>query len=614
MNTWRLVFAATVLTGCTASVDAPSGAGATGSGATGAGATGSGATGSGATGSGATGSGATGSGATGSGATGSGATGSGATGSGGTSGSLGAGGSGANVACTPGVAVTSQIPRLTNAEYDGTIRDLLGLTTLSASAGSSPSNLLATDQSGGLTDVGWAAYKTVGDQIASQVMADATMKAKFISCDPAVGTCLHDTAVSFGRKAFRRPLSAEEIAAFDAVIAAGPDITPTGAPAEVAQTLLYMFLISPGFLQREELQPTDDGAGHFTLSPYEVASRLSYMLWGSMPDDTLGQAADAQQLGTPAQILAQAQRMLKDTRARDMTSAFHRYYMLMGLNTRWDNTNKDSSIYPAFSRGVVPAMQQETEMFFDNVVFAKGGTFDDLLKSTTAFVSSATAPLYGLDPAKFTTSLTETTLDSNHPGFLTRLGFLNAYSGYTGTSPILRGAFITKQVLGIAIGAPPPGAEQTMLPAVSTELDTSRKRYTQMTAGTDCAGCHVNYINPPGFAMEAFDTVGSWQTTEHDTNAPIDTVADVALDAAGDSIVHVTGPLDLMNAIVTAPGAKAQYASKWVSFAYEREGSPDDACTVQQLAGKMTAGGYTVQNLITDLSQTLSFRVRVAGQ
>ena len=550
----------------------------------------------------------------GSGATGSGATGSGATGSGGTSGSLGTGGTGAGPSCSPGVATTSQIPRLTNAEYDGTIRDLLGVTTLTAASGSSPSNLLATDQAGGLTDVGWAAYKTVGEDIAAQVMADATLKTKFITCDPAVGTCLHDTAVSFGRKAFRRPLTPDEIAAFDAVIAAGPDITPTGAPAEVAEALLYMFLVSPSFLQREELQDSSDGAGHFNLSTYEVASRLSYMLWGAPPDDTLNQAADAQQLGTAAQILAQAQRMIQDPKTRDMTQTFHRYYMLMGLNTRWDNTNKDPSLYPAFNKGLVPTQQQETQMFFDNIVFAKSGTFDDLLKSTTAFVSSATAPMYGLDPSKFGAGLTETTLDANHPGFLTRLGFLNAYSGYTVTSPILRGAFITKQILGIAIGAPPPGAEQTALPPASDTLNTNRLRYAALTAGPDCVGCHSAFINPPGDALEAFNTVGAWQTVEADTGAPIDSTADIALDATGTNTVHVTGPADLMAAIATAPGAKTQYADKWVSFAYQREGHPDDACTVQQLAAKMTAGGYTVLNLMTDLTQTLSFRVRTADQ
>ena len=609
MNSWRLVFAATVLTGCTASIDAPSGTGmGPGPGRPGT------PNGSGATGSGATGSGATGSGATGSGATGSGATGSGATGSGGASGSIGSGGSGAGVNCTEGVAPTSQIPRLTNQEYDRTIRDLLGLTTLTASNGSAPSNLLATDQAGGLTDVGWAAYKTVAEQIAAQVMADPALKAKFITCDPAAPNCLHDTAVSFGRKAFRRPLAAEDIAAFDTVIASGADITPTGAPAEVAEALLYMFLIHPAFIQREELTETDDGTGHYTLSPHEVASRLSYTLWGSMPDDMLSQAADNQQLSTPAQILTQAQRMVADGRARDMVQTFHRYYLMMGLNTRWDNTNKDSTKFPAFNRNMVPQLQEETEMFFDAVVFAKHGTFEDLLTSTTAYVSRATAPLYGLDPSKFGDGLTETQLDANRPGFLTRLGFLNAFSSYSHTSPILRGAFITKEVLGIKIDSPPPGAEQTPLPASSETLDTNRKQYDALTQGADCKGCHQPFVNPPGFALEAFNTVGTWQTNEADTGSPIDSTADIELDDTGNNVVHVTGPAELMAAIAKAPGAKARYASKWVTYAYQREGVAEDACTVQELAAKMTTGGYTIQNLLTDLTQTLSFRVRTVAQ
>lgn len=526
----------------------------------------------------------------------------------------GAGGA-INANCAQQVAITSQIPRLTNAQYDEAINDLLGLQTIASQGNSVPSNLLATDQAGGLTDVGWAAYKTVGDAIATQVMADPTMKAKFISCDPAVGTCLHDTAVKFGRRAYRRPLTQDEIAAFDTFIAQGKDITPTGAPAEVAQALLYLFLVSPSFLQREELQDASDGSGHTTLSQYEVASRLSFMLWNSTPDDTLSQAADNNQLSTPQQILTQAQRMLKDQRARDMTAAFHRYYMQMGLNTRWDNTNKDTTLYPAFNRNLVKQMQDETEMFFDKTVFDKTGTFEDLLTSRAAYVSSGTAPLYGLPAANFTTSLTETQLDENHPGFLTRLGFLNAYSGATNTSPILRGAFVTKQVLGIAIGAPPPGAEQTPLPASSDTLNTNRKRYDALTSGANCVPCHGPFVNPPGFALEAFNTVGSWQTSEtyNGAQVPIDTTSDVALDASGTK-VHVTGPKDLMAAIVTAPGAKAFYANKWVSYAYQRESDPNDACTVQQIAAKMTAGGYTVQNLITDLTQTLSFRVRVAGQ
>jgi len=542
-----------------------------------------------------------------------GTSGSSATGSGGTTAGRGPTSAGGSVAggtnCTPSVPPTSQIPRLTNDEYDRTVRDLLGVTGLTAQNGAAPSSLLATDQAGGLTNVGWSAYKTVAEDIAAQVIADPSLKGKFISCDPGVGTCLHDTVVSFGRKAFRRPLSKDEVAGFDAIIAKGSEITPKGAPSEVAELLLSMFLVSPSFLQREELIDVSDSAGHLVLSSYEVAARLAYMLWGSTPDETLNRAADDQQLKTSEQILQQARRMLGDPKARDRVAAFHRSYMLMGTNTRWDNTNHDSLLFPAFKRDLVGALQKETEMFFDNITFGKRGTFEDLLLSSVAFVSSATAPLYGLDPAKFTANLSETNLDANHPGFLTRLGFLNAYSGYDAASPILRGAFITKQVLGVPIGAPPPGASDARLPDASADLNTNRKRYDALTSGAQCAGCHKSFINPPGFALESFNAVGSFQTTERDTGARIDTSADVTVDPA-EAAIHVTGPAELMAAIARSHSAKAQYASKWVSYATGRDSDPGDACTVEQLAAKMMASGYTLLELITDLSQTPAFRIR----
>src|SRR6185503_11231552 len=141
--------------------------------------------------------------------------------------------------------------------------------------------------------------------------------------------------------------------------------------------ILYMFLISPSFLQRAEITETADGSGRFTLSSHEVASRLSYMLWGSVPDDALNQAADANQLTTPAQILAQAQRMVKLDKARSKISEFHRSYVLMYDNSRWDNANHDTALFPAFKTNLVSQLMQETELFFDNIAFAKSGTFQD---------------------------------------------------------------------------------------------------------------------------------------------------------------------------------------------------------------------------------------------
>lgn len=510
--------------------------------------------------------------------------------------------------CTQGIAPTSQIPRLTNAQYDRTVRDLLGVKGLAASSNALPSSILATDQAGSLTSLGWSSYQSVAEQIAAQVMADPTLKANFMKCTPTGdGTaCLHDTVVQFGRRAFRRPLSDTEVAGFDAIIAKGTQITPTGAPNEVAEALLYMFLISPSFLQRSEISESSDGAGHFALSNHEVASRLSYLIWGSTPDDVLNQAADNNQLSTPEQIMTQAERMLKQPQAHDMVSEFHRAYLLMGTNTRWDNSNHDPALFK-FSKDMVPVMQQETEKFFDYVVFSQGGSFKDFLTSPVAFVNAATAPLYGLDASKFGADLVQTNLDpAQRPGFLTRAGFLNAFSAYNRTSPILRGAFITKQVLAVPIGSPPPGAETTPLPATA-DLDTNRKQVDQQTSASACATCHHQFINPPGFAMEAFDAAGAWQTTERATGVTIDTAVDAMIDGKS---IHINGPAELMAAIAASPGAQHSYAEKWVAYAYERASNPTDACTVNQLAAKLTKSGYTVLNLIADLTQTQSFRFR----
>ena len=599
MNGWRLICAAALLVGCQGKFGDPAGQ-PSGSGA----GSGSNATGSTSGGGSTNGSG---------GNSGTGSSGAGSTGGGGSGGvvSTGTGGTTTTV-CTPGIPVTSQIARLTNAQYDQTISDLLGVTSLTAANGDAPSTILPTDQLGSITSLAWSSYQSVADMIATQVMADTTLKGNFLKCTFTGdgSACLKDTITKFGRRAFRRPLTTDEIASFTKIITNGATITATGTPTDVAGTLLYMFLISPSFLQRGEISTTSDGNGNFTLSSWEVASRLSYLLWNSMPDDTLSTAADNGQLSTPAQILTQAKRMLMSDRARSKVSEFHQYYLLMGTNTRWDTIIHDSSVFPAFDPSMVGTMETETQMFFDNIAFAAGGTFQDLLLSPSAYVNAALAPLYGLDPSKFTTNLTLTTLDATQrPGFLTRVGFLNAYSSYSRTSPILRGAFITKQIMGTQIGSPPPGATMVSLPT-GADLDTNRKQVDAQTADQACAGCHHTYINPPGFVMEAFNAVGTTQTTEATTGAPIDTVADVMIDG---NTVHCTNPADLMKALAASPMTQQRYAERWTSFAYERESNPMDCGTVNSLSTKIAAGGYTIQNLITDLTQTTSFRTRAVG-
>ncbi len=512
--------------------------------------------------------------------------------------------------CTPEVAPTSQIPRLTGSQYDRTIRDLLGVTTLNAANGVAPSTLLATDQSGGMTDLAWANYKAVAEMIAAQVMADPTLRANFLKCTPTAGddTCLNDTIVSFGRRAFRRALTPEEVTRFQKVVADGPTITENGTPDEIAEVLLYMFLISPSFLQRAEIVEAQAEGGRYALSSHEIASRLSYMIWGSMPDPELDQAADQGLLSTPQEIAQQAQRMLQDPKAKDMVEAFNKYYLLMNAEGRWGTAQRDPSLFPMFKPEMVPAITEETLRFFEKVTFTPGATFQDLFLSPVAFVNKDTAALYGLDPSQYGTELTEVTLDANQrPGFLTRLGFLANFSSYNRTNPIYRGAFITKQVLGISVPPPPPGAADTALP-ISPDLDTNRKQVEAQTSGDECVSCHSLYVNPPGFVMESFDAIGAYRTTEAN-GVPLDTQASVVIEAGKDPVL-VSTPAELMALIASSPSAIRQYASKWVSFAYQREGHPADACTSEQLAAKISAGNYSVLTLISDLTQTESFRFR----
>lgn len=507
--------------------------------------------------------------------------------------------------CIPGIYPTSQIPRLKNREYDSTVRDLLGVTGLAASGDAAPSSLLATDQGGNLSDLGWSSYKTVAEMIAAQVMADPASKALFLDCDPAVGACLDETIAKFGRRAFRRPLTTEEQTLLSALN--NPALTENGTPEEIAELILYGFLVSPMFLMRTELAQTADSSGNFSLSSHEIASRLSYMLWGSMPDAELDTAADTGQLATKAQILAQAQRMLADDKARTMIADFHREYLHIKVNSRWDTYVKDESLFPEFSTELRAPLTAEVEMFFDQTVFG-GGTFQDLLLSTKGYVNSSTAGLYGLDSSGFGEGLAETELPGR-PGFLTRAGWLSAYSAAYRTSPIVRGAFITKDVLGVDPGAPPPGAADTALPD-DPSLDTNRKRVDAQTAGGSCIGCHHTFINPPGFVFEAYDTIGRPQAAESDTGAAIDSAASVFIDGAP---VPVSDPASLMSAIAASNDAQYYYAQKWVGYAFNRAPNSQDACVVESLSASIAAGGYKVLDLIADMTQADAFAVRAVN-
>jgi hypothetical protein len=502
--------------------------------------------------------------------------------------------------CVPGIPATSQLPRLTRAEYDATTRDLLGLDV-------QPSSMLAPDTVGSVDQRAWDGFQTAADSLAAQVMTTPAARATVIPCTPTGdGTaCALQLITQFGARAFRRPMTQAEITRFQTLYTNRAMITATGSFDDAAQLIIKAFLLSPSFITKAELSETTPQGANFQLSGYELASRLSYMLWGTMPDDALFTAAANGQLVTQSDVLAQAQRMIQDPKARAKVADFHARYALMGDATRWSEAAHDPTLFPAFTPAMVPTLTDEAKRFFDYVTFDLGGTFQDLITKPVAFVNKDLAPIYGMDPSQFGTDLQLTNLDpTQRAGVFTHAGFLASYSSYDRTSPILRGAFLEKQVLCRQIGAPPDGALNTPLP---TTGNTNRDRVDAQTSPAACASCHHTVVNPPGFALEAFDSIGVAQTTEKSTGATIDTTADVAI---GNNTVHVTGPIDLMAAIAASPEGQNCYAQRLVTYAYERDLTSQDVCTVQTLAGKMSQGSYPIVNLVTDLTQADSFRIR----
>lgn len=515
--------------------------------------------------------------------------------------------------CVLGVPVTSQIPRLTNLQYDTVIADVLGVTAPSGSW----SATFEPDSRGELSNTQWAQYRSKAGEIATAVMG--TSLGTELTTAAADPVALETSIRNIGRRMFRRPLSDDEVSSFMSLM----DVTPAGTPAEIAEAVLYTLLISPSFLMRTELDAPEEAVPGteataapqlaFKLSNHEVASRLSFLIWNSVPDATLDAAADAGELQTKEQIQAQAARMVGpefQDKVTPVIIAAHRFYANIDANSslsRWGKTTHDATRFPEYTEAQNAPLLAEMDSFFAEVGFT--GQFQDLFLSTVAYVNQDTAPLYGVT-GDFGPELQRVELTgTERPGFLTRGAFLSAFAHERDTSPILRGAYIIG-LMGGELGIPNP--EFALMPIPPGEYENNREAVTALTAGAECVTCHHTIINPPGFVLESFSAVGSIQTTDPEYGGPITTAVDSVAFPGGAK--PVANALELMTEIAAGSVAKQIYARKWVAYATGRDSNDFDECTAATIAGKMSAGSYTLSSVLADLTQAESFRYRVAAQ
>ena len=491
------------------------------------------------------------------------------------------------------IAAESRLVRLNHEQYRHTVRDLFGVQ-------GSAELVFAPDALGGFlfeTDNALLVdgrlgpqYRSAAEALAERAVSDAAIYARIVPCPAAAAGCRDEFLRSFGERAFRRPPSEHDLDTFRGLFASGAARFASGDEFKDGVRLtLEAMLQAPDFLYRSVAgTPSSDGC--VRLDDFDVAARLSYFLYDSLPDAELFAAAHAGRLHTPDDVEAAARRMLRDPRVLPQLVSFHEQVWAFG---RFAGISPDAEKYPQLPGGFVWRVRRAARLFLRDVLMGGGG-LEELLTAPYVYADEGLAPLYGaakrdgaaappsapagVDP---TGRFARLELDpSEREGFLMQIGYLasNAYSA--STDPIHRGLFVIRNLLCRAVPDPPPGATLTPLPATHPPIVTTRDEVSVLTGQSFCPTCHVQ-INAPGFAFEGFDAIGQKRTT--DNGAPVDSSGSMMLD--GQRLLF-NGPTALIEGIARSQEAHRCYSRRWLEFALGRPLAQSDLPTLDAIASE----------------------------
>ncbi len=408
--------------------------------------------------------------------------------------------------------------RLNQVEYANTVRDLLGLSNFTPGADfPKDENGYGFDNIADLLTVSpllFEQYLKAADQAVAQLQKDkAATTALMVTGYPAVtfynrAEYAHDVLADLLPRAWRRPVSQEEIERIYKFVALS--FAQNGEePKNGLNLALRAILVSPNFLFRVEL--ADGGAGDGFPAPsgdYQLANRLSYFLWSSMPDDELFNLADANQLHEPGVLKAQVLRMLKDPKAHALSVNFSGQWLLL---RNLAQAKPDPKLFPQFSEELRSAMWQETEWFFETVV-NEDRSIMDFIDGNFTFVNGPLAKLYGIPGVEGPDFQRVALTGSQRGGILTQASVLTVTSYATRTSPVQRGKWILENILN---QPPPPPPDN--VPALDDDhrqlTGTLRQKMEQHRTDPTCASCHQK-MDPLGFALENYDPIGAWRDTD----------------------------------------------------------------------------------------------------
>jgi len=438
------------------------------------------------------------------------------------------------------------------------------------------------------SDRGAEQYNTAIENAVNVVFSDSTKRSQFIGCTPtgqSNDTCVRGYIQKLGLRAWRRPLDATELDRFVALAASAS--TTLASATEGARWATVALFSSPNFLYRPELGAAGT-SGTLRLTGTELASRLSFLIWNSIPDQMLMDQATGGMLGTPDGIRTAATRMLDAAAGRESVGGFAEEFMRLD---RISTQAKDPSLFAEYGTNLQSAMVRDIRDTWASLAFDDQASFYDLFTTLKVVVNADLARLYGIDA----TGLTSTTFQTRslpaggtRSGLLSKAGLLSEFANQKYGSPTLRGKFIRESLMCLTIPPPPANVNTAVIDQPTDVPMTRRQRLVVHMTNDSCASCH-KYMDPLGFPLENFDAIGKYRTT--DNGLPVDPTG--SFDGV---------PVSDANGLGVAASQSVTVAQclvrKYYAYAVGHEERDVDGSVLNALATAFKASGFKMRDLI----------------
>jgi Protein of unknown function (DUF1592)/Protein of unknown function (DUF1588)/Protein of unknown function (DUF1585)/Protein of unknown function (DUF1595) len=429
---------------------------------------------------------------------------------------------------------------------------------------------------------------------------------KLFVCTPEIPArereCAERIAARLAERAFRQPVSRAHLDRLLPHYDAGR--VQGGSFDAGIEQLVAAVLVSPEFLYRAIRPQADpESTGEYPLSNLELASRLSFFLWNQGPDDELLELAVAGDLGEPATLAAQAERMLRDPRARTLVSGFALHWLNLDDLAAVD---PDDALFPDFSEELRDDFATEIELFLESVLLEERSV-RELLTADYTFVNDRLAEHYGIDGIHGSQFRRIEIEDARRHGLLGKAAVLLRTSYGDRTSPVLRGAWVLEKLMGTPPTPPPPNVETDLSTPAGEQPKTIRIRLEQHRVAPNCNGCH-GVIDPYGIALENFTVLGEWRDRDVAANAPIDPLTVLPNGTT------VAGPVELREALLARPDQFVQaLTEKLMMYALGRELEYHDMRQVRRIVRDAGDVDFTLAAIVAGIVASNAFRMQAVA-